>query len=118
MSIFLVKLWQFISANTTIHEEKTYDNISNSKKALVNPPHGDFSDNMIIQPNLACNIQDQILNLNNDNVFVTFREQTQLNGDDVFIAVSNDNGATFNTIDLSISSPNNDADYISEPVVS
>ena len=55
-----------------------------------------------------------------DNVYTTFIEGNEENGLDAFIAVSNDNGLTFNTINLSIAGPDGptDADDINPPVVS
>ena len=55
-----------------------------------------------------------------DNVYVTFLEHEDEIERDSFIAVSNDNGLTFNTLNLSIADPDGptDANFISLPVVS
>ena len=47
-----------------------------------------------------------------DNVYVTWPEDENANTnyDDLFIAVSNDNGQTFNTMNLSIPNPNGPTD--------
>ena len=73
----------------------------NTTRLSITDPNGPTGVSSIIEPVVS-----------GDNVYVTWQEgeNTNTNSEDLFIAVSNDNGQTFNIMNLSIPNPNGPTD--------
>ena len=104
--------------NDATFEEDIFIAVSNDNGITFNTINLSIADPN--GPTDANNISPPVVSGNNVYVTWTEYEDDNTNENDAFIAVSNDNGITFNTINLSIADPNGptDANNISPPVVS